>query len=227
MKQSSAGRVARVCTLLAIIHSALASKQAKDAVQTLAGARYRNGLYRISFIIQSLVTVTWATIWFLRLPDRELYHVRRPWSWLLRAGQLAALVLLASGMRVIGLLNFLGIPQLRAFLAGGMPGPEPEAQGPPLGADGAIVCAGGFRYTRHPDNLPVLGIFLLWPRMTVNRATLGGLMSLYAVLGSIHEEYRLRAAYGTAYCRYQAAVPFFLPRLVRRRALPDRDHRQT
>ena len=224
MKESSAGRVARVCTLLAIMHSVLASRQAKDAVRAVAGARYRNGLYRIGFVIQSLITVTWATIWFLRLPDRELYHVRSPWSWLLRAVQLASLALLASGVQVIGLLNFLGIPQLRAFLAGGTPNPEPEAQGPPLAADGSVMRAGGFRYTRHPDNLPVLGILLLWPRMTVNRATLGGLMSLYAVLGSIHEEYRLRAAYGMAYRNYQATVPFFIPRLLPARRPADQAH---
>jgi hypothetical protein len=194
------------------MHSVLASKQAKDTVRRLAGPRYRNGLYRIGFVIQSLITVGWTTIWFVRLPDRQLYHLRPPWSLFLRLGQLASLALLLSGVRVIGLFQFLGIPNLRSFLAGETPDPEPEAQGPPLGSDGEVVIAGGFRYTRHPDNLPVLGVFLLWPRMTVNRATLAALMTVYAILGSLHEEYRLHNAYGEAYQRYQRMVPFFLPR---------------
>jgi protein-S-isoprenylcysteine O-methyltransferase Ste14 len=37
------------------------------------------------------------------------------------------------------------------------------------------------------------------------------LVGLYVVLGSLHEEHRLRAAYGAAYERYRRAVPFLVP----------------
>jgi protein-S-isoprenylcysteine O-methyltransferase Ste14 len=47
--------------------------------------------------------------------------------------------------------------------------------------------------------------------MTANRAVLVALVTLYVVLGSMHEEYRLRAAYGAAYGRYRGAVPFLVP----------------
>jgi protein-S-isoprenylcysteine O-methyltransferase Ste14 len=47
--------------------------------------------------------------------------------------------------------------------------------------------------------------------MTANRAVLVVLVALYVVLGSMHEEYRLRVAYGTAYERYRRAVPFLIP----------------
>jgi hypothetical protein len=47
--------------------------------------------------------------------------------------------------------------------------------------------------------------------MTVNRLTLAALATAYLVLGSVHEETRLRAAYGRAYGRYRRAVPFLLP----------------
>jgi protein-S-isoprenylcysteine O-methyltransferase Ste14 len=52
--------------------------------------------------------------------------------------------------------------------------------------------------------------------MTANRAVLLVLVALYVVLGSMHEEYRLRASYGAAYERYRGAVPFLIPYRPRR-----------
>jgi len=56
--------------------------------------------------------------------------------------------------------------------------------------------------------------------MTANRAVLMMLVALYVVLGSKHEEYRLRtahdAAHDAAYERYRRAVPFLMPRRPRR-----------
>jgi protein-S-isoprenylcysteine O-methyltransferase Ste14 len=118
---------------------------------------------------------------------------------------------LLSGVRVIGILDFAGITRLRGFLAKIDLGPEPEAQGPPIDSDNEVVKAGAFRFTRHPGNLGALGFFLFLPRMTTNRAVLTALVGLYVVLGSLHEEYRLRAAYGAAYERYRRSVPFLIP----------------
>jgi protein-S-isoprenylcysteine O-methyltransferase Ste14 len=74
-----------------------------------------------------------------------------------------------------------------------------------------MVRAGAFRFSRHPGNLGALGFFLFLPRMTANRAVLVALVALYVVLGSVHEEYRLRAAHDAAYERYRRAVPFLVP----------------
>jgi hypothetical protein len=211
----SVGRVLGVCTALAAIHSLLASKPAKDLARRILGPRYRNGLYRVVFNAKSVLFLVWATWWFLRLPDREIYRVRMPWSWLVRAGQVASLGVLLSAVRVIGVLDFAGISQLRSLLAGLDPDPEPEAQGPPLGADGRMVTAQPFSLTRHPSNLGALGVFLLFPRMTVNRLTLLIVVALYVVLGSLHEERRLRAAYGKPFERYRQGVPFLVPLLQR------------
>ena len=215
MGGGSVGRVLGVCTALAAIHSLLASKPAKDIARRIVGDRYRNGLYRFAFNAKSVLFLVWATWWFLRLPDREIYRVRLPWSWLFRAGQVASLGVLLSAVRVIGILDFAGIAQLRSLLAGLDPDPEPEAQGPPLGADGQLVTGQPFRLTRHPSNLGALGVFLLFPRMTVNRLTLVVLVTLYVVLGSLHEERRLRTAYGEPFERYRQGVPFLVPLLHR------------
>jgi protein-S-isoprenylcysteine O-methyltransferase Ste14 len=114
---------------------------------------------------------------------------------------------------VIGVLDFAGISQLRNLLAGFTPDSEPEAQGPPLGADGEVASTQAFRYTRHPGNLGALGVFLLFPRMTVNRGALLALVAVYVILGSWHEERRLHTAYGEAYERYRGSVPFLVPHL--------------
>lgn len=204
-------RVACICALWALVHSALASKQAKDLARRISGSRYRDGLYRFAFNAQSVVSLVWAALRFSRLPDRELYRVRPPWSWLFRAGQAASLGVLLSGVRVMGILRFAGLTPLWDLLAGREPRPAPEAQGPPLGSDDEVVKAGAFRFSRHPGNLGALGFFLFLPRMTANRAVLLVLVGLYVVLGSLHEEHRLRAAYGAAYERYRRAVPFLVP----------------
>lgn len=212
----AAGRVVLVCTLWALLHSALASRRAKGLARTVFGQRYRDGLYRLLYNAQSVVSVALAARWFLRLPDRELYRASWPLSLFMRAGQVVSLGVLLSGVRVVGVLDFAGLVRLWNLLAGADRGPEPEAQGPPLEIDGEMAKRGAFRLTRHPGNLGALGFFVLWPRMTVNRAVLAALVTLYVVLGSMHEELRLREAYGAAYERYRRAVPFMLPRPSRR-----------
>jgi protein-S-isoprenylcysteine O-methyltransferase Ste14 len=118
---------------------------------------------------------------------------------------------LLSGVRVMGILRFAGLTPLWDLLTGSDVRPSPEAQGPPVGSDDEVVRAGAFRFSRHPGNLGALGYFLFLPRMTANRAVLVALVALYVVLGSMHEEYRLRAAYTAAYERYRRVVPFLVP----------------
>lgn len=210
--RASPGRVVLVCAVWAGVHSLLASRRAKDAVARIAGPRSRDGLYRLAYNAQSLVTVAWAARLLARLPDREIYRAGPPWSWLLRAGQAGSLGVLLSGVRVVGVLEFAGLAPFWRVLTGEESRPEPEAQGPPVGADGEMDASGAFRFTRHPGNLGAMGFFLLWPRMTVNRATLAALVTLYVVLGSRHEERRLRMVYGEAFERYRRRVPFLIPR---------------
>ena len=212
----SRGSVFRVCALFVaygLVHSLLAFRPVKDWVERRAGRRVRHGLYRPFFILQSVVTTFWALKKFRDLPDRTLYEVPRPWSWAWQAVQAFAVALLLRALAVVGYGRLLGLPQLVAFLRGREPAPVPEAQGPPPDARGQPVLSGPFRAIRHPDNL-FFGLFL-WalPRMSVNRLTLALLSTIYAVLGSWHEDARLRLAYGAPFARYQRDTPLFIPRL--------------
>ena len=211
--------MARVCILFVVygtVHSLLASRPAKRLVEHWAGTRARNGLYRPFFIVQSVVTTAWALKKFRDLPDRELYRVRRPGSWALRAVQAFAVGLLLRALSTVGYLRLLGVPPLVDFLRGREPAAEPEAQGPPPDAGGRPELSGPFRVIRHPDNLFFPLFVWALPRMSVNRLTLALLCTGYAVLGSWHEDARLRAAYGKPFARYQRTVPLFIPRFTRR-----------
>lgn len=211
LTHSSVAGTTRICAIFALVHSLLASTQAKAVVCLIAGPRYRYGLYRFLYIMLSGAHFGWATGRFLRLPDRDLYRVPVPWSWLMHAGQVASLALVPATIRALGILRSSGLTQVYVLLVGGEPMPEPEAQGPPLAGLDHMQVAKVFRFSRHPSNAGALGAALLFPRMTANRATLAGAVAIYVVLGSLHEEARLSAAYGAAYDRYRQQVPFLLP----------------
>jgi methanethiol S-methyltransferase len=216
-RQHRAAAVTGVVSLLYAIHSLLAWNAAKALARRLLGPRYNQGVYRFCYSVQSLLSAAAALIWFVRQPDQELYRLRWPWSLLGRAVQVAGIAVLLDVMRVVGPLRLLGVRQALAALTSCVPPPPLEAQGPPLGPDGALEARGLFRHIRHPDNLPAVLLFFGFPRMTCNRLALAVTTLVYAVLGSLHEDQRLRRAYGCAFERYKRAVPFLMPRLRRRR----------
>jgi protein-S-isoprenylcysteine O-methyltransferase Ste14 len=212
--QHRAGRVVVVGSLLAALHSLAAALPVKAAVQRLVGPRRFAGLYRLGYNLQAFALLGWATWWFLRQPDRELYRLRGLWAWLARAAQLVAgLLIMDTTRRGYGLGRFLGLVQLGAMLRGEQVPATPAAQGPALEPSGELAQAGLFSRSRHPANLLLPLIFWTFPRMTMNRVALAGTLSLYALLGSLHEDRRLRAAYGAAFERYAQKVPFFLPKV--------------
>lgn len=201
------------------IHSLLASRMVKQRAAARFGPRQFAGLYRVFYILQSALTLAGLLAYLSRLPDRTIYRVRGPLPvvWLMRLGQAGGLVLATVTASQVGLARITGLRGFLDWLRGRptIP-PTPEAQGPapsPGGDPSRLRVSGPFRVTRHPLNLSPLPVFWLTPHMTVKRLAFNLAGTLYLVLGSLHEEARLRAAYGTAYRRYQknAGVPFFLP----------------
>jgi hypothetical protein len=210
----SLAKVAAATAVFGLVHSALASRQAKAAAARWLGERQRNGWYRMFYLVQSVVTLGALTRYLWRLPDRVLYHVRGPLARLMIACQVLALALALYTAIHVGLMRILGLTSLGAWLRGApnVP-PEPEAQGPASGSAGVLKITGPFTWSRHPLNLAPVPIFWLWPRMTAKLLIFNLVCSVYLVLGSVHEERRLLAAYGRHYAAYQgSSVPFYIPR---------------
>jgi protein-S-isoprenylcysteine O-methyltransferase Ste14 len=193
----------------------MASLPAKRTAEHLVGTRKRDGLYRIFFNVQAWVSFGGLAIGLARVPDRELVSIEGLPRAVLRLARFGAAGMTIWTGLILGPLRFNGVPQIVAYLQGKQPPPEDEAQGP-IREKGRLKVVGPFRLIRHPANLGPFLFALFSPRITVKGAMLTVLLGIYGVLGSLHEESRLRARYGTEYERYRQGVPFFLPRLPRR-----------
>lgn len=112
----------------------------------------------------------------------------------------------------VGLRRITGLESFLAWLGDGRVPPEPEAQGPALDDEGRCNSAGPFAWSRHPLNFAPLPILWLWPRMTTSLLAFNATATIYLVVGSLHEEARLREAFGLDYHAYlNSGVPFYLP----------------
>ena len=204
--------VVRNCALWAFLHSLLASLPAKGATERIAGTRTRNGLYRVFYNAQAWVSFGWLVYSIARVPDRELLRIEGPVGTLLLLPKLGAAMLTAWSGLILGPLRFNGVPQVVAYLQGKPPPPEDEAQGP-IREHGRLKVVGPFRVVRHPANMGPFLLALFSPRVTVKGATVTALLGVYGVLGSLHEEYRLKARHGEEYETYRREVPFAFPRI--------------
>jgi hypothetical protein len=122
--------VVLIVAAFAGVHSLLAARGVKAAVERVVGERGRNGLYRPLYVAQSLVMTVLGVRLFLRLPDRTLYVVPAPYAWGCRVVQAGAAGLLLSALEATGISRIVGWPQLVQLARGEMPVREQEAQGP-------------------------------------------------------------------------------------------------
>ncbi len=210
--RSTVWPIVRNCTLWAALHSLLASLPAKRAAEQLVGSRTRKGLYRVFYNAQAWVSFLWLVVSIARVPDRELFRIKGPPGAILLLVRLAAAGMTAWSGLILGPCRFNGVPQLLALLQGKEPPREDEAQGP-IWEKGELKVVGPFRLVRHPANLGPFLIALFSRRVTVRGATITVLLGIYGVLGSLHEEQRLRARHGDDYEQYRREVPFAVPRV--------------
>jgi len=206
-------RTAAATAAFGLVHSALASRTAKDASARLLGRRASDGLYRGFYNAQSAATLAALVAYTRGLDDRELYHARGPLAAGMRCGQAAALAGMAWTALGIGPLRISGLDGLGA-LATGSPEVPPAAEGhfPSPDADGGLPTPGPFRASRHPMNAAMTALLWLQPRMTANLLAFNAVATAYLVLGSAAEEARLRNRYGARFEAYRrSGVPFLLP----------------
>jgi hypothetical protein len=203
--------VASATLLFAVIHSVLATDWIKRRVELLLGRRARNGLYRFAYNNITYASIGAILLASSRLPDRVVYRVPRPWSLLMRLGQLFGVWLIADTNMRMGVGRFTGMSGAWEFISGGEPRREPPAQGPRLEHDVAHATGGAFRFSRHPNNLGPTLVVCLQPTMGVRLLTFAVAGGLYSFFGSMLEERRVRAAYKQAYDVYREHTPFFFP----------------
>jgi hypothetical protein len=138
----------------------------------------------------------------------------------MHGGQFAAALYGAWSVQEYGLARFAGFTDALAWLkrdeeheAARALSPR-ESQGPAMDESGRLLTGGAFQYSRHPLNFSAFIIFWLMPRLTRNTLICNLLGSVYMVVGSWHEEQRLKQDFGAVYEEYQkSGVPFFWPRL--------------
>lgn len=190
-------------TVWAALHSLLASQRVKTWTEQTLGLGVRRW-YRLLYNAVAAITISPMLALVVWLPDHPLYTVPAPWRWAMIGSQTLALVSLVWTVLRTGPLHFAGLEQLWTR--------QPAAESP-------LQVRWIYCYVRHP--LYMFSLVLIWftPTMTANLLVLYALMTLYFLIGSVHEERRLLAEFGEAYRDYQQRVPRLIPRL--RRCYPD------
>jgi protein-S-isoprenylcysteine O-methyltransferase Ste14 len=210
-----------------VLHSFLASRSAKRFAARAVGEANARVFYRPFYIVQALVTTTALFVCTYRMPAHTLYHVRGVRAMVLRSGQLLALLHAYRAAREVGLLRLSGGDSVLLRAREGRVALPPAAQGPERDPQTRRLSVGGpFRWSRHPLNFSAVPLFWMTPRLTTGRLAFNAVATVYLVLGSLHEELRLRDAYGNEYVAYQqSGVPFFMP-WPRRAAIPSTQSEQ-
>ena len=184
--------------LWGIVHSLLASIGTKQTFHRLFGETAMRG-YRLFYNLFALLTFLPILYLAASLPDRPLYEIPAPYSYLLRAGQLASVLLLFIAVLQTDLLSFIGLRQLF----------EVEKSGP-------LITQGLYRYVRHPLYTFSLAILWLSPGVSLNSFVLYAALTVYVLAGIFFEERKLLRTFGREYAEYRAVTPMLIPGLKRR-----------
>ncbi len=174
------------------VHSLLASLGFKDFLRRLLGNGFMK-FYRLLYNFFAVVSLAPVLYLLASLPDRTLYRVSAPWSYLMLAGQgTSALLLLVAALQT-DVLAFAGLRQLF----------EPEKSD--------LIKTGFYRVVRHP--LYTFGLLILWlsPSMPVNSLVVSMSLTVYILVGIIFEERKLLREFGQEYAKYKSATPMLIP----------------
>lgn len=179
----------------AVLHSLLAALPIKNSARRIFGAGVERW-YRLAYNVIAVITLLPLFPLLAWLPTQTLYIVPSPGRWLMVGGQLLALVGLVVTLLQTGVFHFLGLTQMVARWPA---------------ESGTLSINGFYGWVRHP--LYFFSLMFLWltPVMTTTLLTTYLLVTLYFYLGSIFEERRLVAEFGSTYQDYQRRVPRLLP----------------
>ena len=181
--------------LWGIVHSLLASTGVKDLLRRALGNGFMK-FYRLLYNIFGVISFLPILYLLIVLPDKILYYIPAPFSYLMRLGQLVALILLIAAAMQTDVLSFAGLRQLF------------EEEKP-----GRLITQGLYRFIRHPLYLFSLLILWLSPRMTLNSLTVYVGLTFYILIGIMFEERKLMREFGKNYEEYRSSTPMLIPGL--------------
>jgi protein-S-isoprenylcysteine O-methyltransferase Ste14 len=190
-----------------IVHSLLASLRFKDFMCRMLGDRFMR-FYRLFYNLFAVISFLPVLYLMISLPDKVLYQVPPPWSYLMMAGQAISALLLLAAVLQTDVLAFVGLRQL-------LEGPE----------QAGLVTNGLYRVVRHPLYTFSLLILWLFPDMTVNRLVVFAALTVYILIGIFFEERKLLREFGQEYANYRSSTPMLIPgwpRIVPERRAPAR-----
>jgi len=173
-----------------VVHSFLASQLAKDLFNM--GRMYRLGYNLFAGVSFLPILYLSAT-----LPDKPLYQIPAPWSYLMFAGQGLSAVFLLVALLQTDPLSFIGLRQLFE-----------EKESPSV-----LTTSGPYKLVRHP--LYTFSLLFIWlmPAMSLNSLTLYIGATLYIFIGAYFEERKLLREFGETYAEYRRKTPFIIPGL--------------
>lgn len=177
------------------VHSLLASMRIKDLLCRLFGDGFMK-FYRLFYNIFAVISIVPILYLVATLPDKTLYQIPAPYSYLMRVGQAASALLLLAAVFQTDLLSFAGLRQLF----------EEEKSGP-------LITSGLYRFVRHP--LYTFSLLILWfsPSMSLNSLIVYAALTLYVLVGILFEERKLLREFGQEYADYRSATPMLIPGL--------------
>jgi protein-S-isoprenylcysteine O-methyltransferase Ste14 len=179
--------------LWGILHSLLASHAVKNFLRRTLGHGFMK-FYRLLYNIFAVISIAPVLYLMVSLPDKTLYQVPAPWSYLMLSGQALSVLLLFIAVMQTDLLSFAGLRQLF----------EEEKTG-------NLVTSGLYRSIRHP--LYTFSLAILWfsPSMSLNSLIVYAALTIYVLTGIIFEERKLLREFGQAYTEYKSTTPMLLP----------------
>ena len=181
--------------LWGLVHSVIASFGFKDLLRRTLGDGFMRS-YRLLYNIFAVISIVPVLYLMAVLPDKGLYQVPSPWSYLMRAGQGISTLLLFVAVLQTDVFSFTGLRQLF------------EEEKP-----GKLVIGGLYRLVRHP--LYTFSLAILWfsPSVSLNSFIVYMSLTLYILIGIIFEERKLLREFGQAYADYKTVTPMLIPGL--------------
>jgi len=177
------------------VHSLMASIRFKNFILQVLGNR---GLkfYRLLYNLFSVISIAPVFYLLITLPNKNLYRIPSPWSYMMLAGQGISVILLIAAILQTDVLSFVGLRQLF----------EKESSG-------KLVVSGLYHVVRHP--LYTFGLLILWlaPVVSVNSFVVYFALTVYILIGIKFEERKLLYEFGQKYADYKSVTPMLIPGL--------------